>query len=63
MPILSSFRATCTPFDFIAEFFEQLMGGKDIRLLPFVDEGIDFGRDEFLQGAAGFVVVGGEEHV
>jgi hypothetical protein len=38
------------------------MGGEDVGLLPFVDERVDFGRDEFLQDAAGFVVVGGEEH-
>ena len=46
----------------IAELLEQLMRGEDVGLLPFVDEGIDFGGDEFLQDAAGFVVVGGEEH-
>ncbi len=46
----------------IAELLEQLMRGEDVVLLPFVDEGIDLGGDEFLQGAAGFVVVGGEEH-
>ena len=47
----------------IAELLEQLMRREDVGLLPFVDEGIDFGRDEFLQDAAGFVVVGGEEHL
>ena len=46
----------------IAELLEQLMRGEDVGLLPFVDKRIDLGRDEFLQGAAGFVVVGGEEH-
>jgi hypothetical protein len=46
----------------VAEFFEQLMGGEKFRLLPVIDEGIDFGRDEFLQDAARFLVVGGEEH-
>jgi hypothetical protein len=25
------------------------MRGKNIRLLPFIDKGIDLGRDEFLQ--------------
>jgi hypothetical protein len=38
------------------------VGGENIRLLPFVDKGIDFGRDEFLQGAAGVFVLAGEEH-
>ena len=33
-----------------------------LRLLPFVDEGIDLRGDEFLQDAAGFVVIGGKEH-
>jgi hypothetical protein len=47
----------------IAELLEQLVGGEDVVLLPFIDEGIDLCGDEFLQGAAGFVVVGGEEHV
>ena len=46
----------------VAEFLEQLMGRKDVRLLPFIDERIDLGRDEFLQDAARFVVVGGKEH-
>ena len=46
----------------IAELLEQLMRGKDVVLLPFIDNGIDLGGDEFLQDAAGFVVVGGEEH-
>ena len=39
------------------------MRGEDVVLLPFIDEGIDFGGDELLQDAAGFVVVGGKEHV
>jgi hypothetical protein len=47
----------------IAELLEQLMSGEDIRLLPFIDERIDLGRDEPLQGATDFVVIGGEEHV
>ena len=47
----------------IAELLEQLMRGEDVVLLPFIDERIDFGGDELLQDAAGFVVVGGEEHV
>ena len=46
----------------IAELLEQLMRGELLGLLPFIDEGIDFGRDEFLQGVAGVVVVCGEEH-
>ena len=46
----------------IAEFLEQFVRGKLLRFLPFIDEGIDFRRNEFLQGAARFVVVGGEEH-
>src|SRR5205807_7742490 len=46
----------------IAEFLEQLVRGKLVGLLPFVDKGIDFGGDEFLQDAAWFVVVGCEEH-
>jgi hypothetical protein len=29
---------------------------------PFIDEGIDLGNDELLQGAAGFFVFGGEKH-
>ena len=47
----------------IAELLEQLMRREDVVLLPFVDEGVDLGGDELLQDAAGFVVVGGEEHV
>jgi hypothetical protein len=47
----------------VAEFLEQLMGREDVGLLPFIDERIDLGRDEFLQGAAGFVVVSSKEHV
>jgi hypothetical protein len=46
----------------VAEFFEQLMGGENIGLLPFIDKGIDFRGDEFLQDAAGVFVVSGEEH-
>jgi hypothetical protein len=38
------------------------MGRKDVGLLPFIDERIDLGGDEFLQDAAGFVVFIGEEH-
>ena len=39
------------------------MRREDVILLPFVDERIDLGGDELLQDAAGFVVVGGEEHL
>jgi hypothetical protein len=39
-----------------------LVRREDIRLLPFIDKGIDLGRDELLQAAADFLVVGGEEH-
>src|SRR5438552_1963593 len=46
----------------IAELLEQFVRRENIRLLPFVDERVDFSRDEFLQDAAGFVMVGGEEH-
>ena len=46
----------------IAELLEQLVGGEDVVLLPFIDEWIDFCGDELLQDAAGFVVVGGKEH-
>ena len=46
----------------IAELLEQLMRWKLFGLLPFVDEGIDFGGNEFLHGPAGLVVIGGEEH-
>ena len=45
-----------------AELLEQLMRGKLLRLLPFIDERIDFRGDEFLQRVAGVVVFGGEEH-
>src|SRR5437868_2810588 len=38
------------------------MRGKNIRLFPFVDMGVDIGRNEFLQGAAGVVVFGSEKH-
>ena len=37
----------------VAELLEQLMRREDVRLLPFIDERIDLGGDEFLQGAAG----------
>jgi len=30
------------------------------QLSPIVDERVDLGGDEFLQDAAGFIVVGGE---
>jgi hypothetical protein len=46
----------------IAELLEQLMRGKDVVLLPFIDEWIDFSGDEFLQDTARFIVVGGKEH-
>jgi hypothetical protein len=46
----------------IAELLEQLVRGKDFRLLPFIDKRIDFRGDEFLQDAAGVFVVSGEEH-
>jgi hypothetical protein len=36
---------------------------ENIRLLPFVDKRIDFGGDEFLQRAADFFVIGGEQHL
>ena len=32
----------------LAELLEQLVRGEDVVLLPFVDEGIDLGGDEFL---------------
>src|SRR6185312_1562545 len=47
----------------IAELLEQLMGREDVGLLPLVDVRIDLGRDESLQAAADFVVIGGEEHL
>jgi hypothetical protein len=39
------------------------MRTEDVGLLPLVDVWVDLGRDEFLQGAARLVMVGGEEHV
>ena len=45
-----------------AELLEQFVGGKSLRLLPFVDERIDLGGDEFLQRAARFLVLGREQH-
>ncbi len=45
-----------------AELLEQLMRGELLGLFPFIDERIDFRRDELLQGVAGVVVVCGEEH-
>ena len=45
-----------------AELLEQLMRRELFGLLPFIDEGIDFRRDEFLQRAAGVFVFCGEEH-
>jgi hypothetical protein len=45
-----------------AELLEQLMGRKNVGLLPFIDERVDLGRDEFLQDAARFVVVAVKEH-
>jgi len=38
----------------IAEFLEQLVGGKYFGRFPFVDMGIDLGVDEFLQRALQF---------
>jgi len=46
----------------VAELLEQVMGGKALRLLPFIDERVDLRGDEFLQGAARFVVLGREQH-
>ena len=46
----------------VAELLEQLVRGELFGLLPFIDEGIDFGRDELLQRVAGVFVVCGEEH-
>ena len=46
-----------------AKFLEKFMGRKNIRLLPFIDKGVDLVGDEFLQRAAGFFVVSGEQHV
>jgi hypothetical protein len=47
----------------LAQFLEQLVRWEDIRLLPFIHKGIDFGGDEFLQLAANYFVVDGEEHL
>jgi hypothetical protein len=47
----------------VAELLEQLMRREDVGLFPFVDKGIDFGRDKLLQDAAGFFVIGGKKHL
>ena len=65
---MKKYKSNKFPFDFqytsvkIAELFEQRMRRELFSPLPFVDERVDFGGDEFLQDATRFVVVGGEEH-
>jgi hypothetical protein len=38
------------------------MRREDVGLFPFVDKGIDFGRDKLSQDAAWFLVISGKKH-